>query len=343
MSAATPSPVFPKHLKGSPIETALVDLYARGLEQSEPYWNFGWPRLTEAFPTLRSGLGLIFSSENVGKSMVVANWGLQALRHNADAYWLEFSLDDSRDYRLGYILAAYGGIPIDLVHLAGHRDEATRAQRTAAFSGFTRDFGQRYRLFAPSQDTHEPALTDVDWITAQVAQARAELGPDAKLFVTVDSFHDVEVNERFTDEARQQKLKAKRFKESAAASDAFYLMTAHQNKHNRGRGANSDLMKGEGSLKFQALIVMALYCEVADKRALADIYHTHPDCENDKLPVLELTVLKNKTGSFRDVLFYEAFQSQCQIEEASPENQDYYRDCIFMAGEKAAEKARPTR
>src|SRR5207247_1435866 len=120
--------------------------------------------------------------------------GYNVLQHNEDAYWLDFSLDDSVEDRLAYLMARAGGLPIDLIVQAGNATTDEKLKRKSTFEKFHEKFATRYHLFGisdQSEDEEEETNSfSAQWITKTVAQARQQVGPDAKLFVTVDSFHD---------------------------------------------------------------------------------------------------------------------------------------------------------
>ena len=91
-------------------------------------------------------------------------------------------------------------------------------------------------------------------------EARQQIGPGPKLLVTVDSFHDVDLQERAEDENDKLGKKSKRFKREALNSNALFLMTAHTRKDSRKRGQNADAMWGTARLIYDARIATLLGC-----------------------------------------------------------------------------------
>src|SRR5579872_1210854 len=100
---------------GETTDKQLASVFKRGLEKKAPYWNFGYPILTQCVCDLESGLFFIVAPENVGKSQFQVNLGYNVLRCNENTYWLDFMLDNNTANRISYLLACAGDLPIGLV------------------------------------------------------------------------------------------------------------------------------------------------------------------------------------------------------------------------------------
>lgn len=312
----------------------LKHVYQSGLKQSEPRWNFGNDILTQAFPTLINGLWYLLSPENVGKSSLQLNIGYDVLCHNPNAYWLDVSLDDSVEDRLGYLLARAGGIRINLIHQAGGETEEKKAVRKAAVGNFNRDFGAHYHLLGSSNDPNcdEESRFTAEWICEVVQQAREKIGTDAKLFVTVDSFHDVDLQAKSLDENDRMWTKSKLFKRAAAANDALFLLTAHTRKDSRKRGLTSDATWGTAHLAYDARIMSSLYSDVNMNREKASVFWVCSDEPHRKMDVLELDIIKNKSGRFKDVIYCLYQPERCFTKIADETEQVYFRNCVYNKG-----------
>lgn len=315
----------------------LMAVYQRGLTQSAPYWDFGWPLLTAAVPELRSGLFYVASPENVGKSMWLVNAGYQILQHNPDALWLDFSLDDSVDKRIGYLMARVGRLPISLVHRAALAEEILKKERQAAFRGFLKEFGARVHLEGSSLTQLDPPEPDVrytaEYIGKAIEAARAA-NPAAKLLVTIDGFHDLALEARYQDENDRQRQKSQHLKRVAANEGALIMMSCHCRKESRRRGMSPDVIKGDDSLLYDAEVVAHLYSDVNLNRDNAVVFWFDAAQGDRRLPVHELDLLKNKAGAFKGVLFYNYLPERCWDVEVDPSTQEVYRAYIFSQSGK---------
>lgn len=274
-------------------------------------------------------------------SMWQLNLAYNVLQNNPDSYWLDFSLDDSVERRLGYLLARTGEIPISLIHRAGDASDEEKALRKAAFATFLKEYGERYHLEGISSHVKKDAegneITPItrysaELITRLVQQARKQVGEKAKLLVTVDGFHDVELDAPYQDENDRQKKKSAEFKRSASRDNALYVMTAHCRKDSRSRNQTADIMKGDDSVIYDAMVTTHLFSDVNLNRDNATVYWQMEENPNLMMPVLELDILKNKAGGWKGVIFYNYNPARCHAFEVDELQQDVYRSFIFGKG-----------
>ena len=311
----------------------LKYVYDRGLTQGEPYWNFGWPFLNESVPELVAGTVFIIAPENVGKSMFMKNLGFSAMHADGDVYWLDFTLDDSVENSYGYLMARAGELSISLVKRAAEASEEDVERRKTAFGSFQKKYGARYTckgVSAQQDDAEGVFRYSAEWIGRYINYARKQIGPDKKLLVTIDGFHDVDLEERAEDDNSKQAAKSRILKRDAAKANALVVMSAHCRKDSRRRGMTSDILKGDDSALYDAAVICHLYSDVGFNRDNATVFWTDPEDQEGRLmPVLELDVLKNKAGGFRGVRFYPFDPRRAFIWEADEETQSLYRGYIY--------------
>ncbi len=305
-----------------------------GLAQARPYWNFGqFQRLNRALPTLRSGLWYHVSPENIGKSQFQINLGWQILSSSEDTYWLDFTLDDTIEQRFSYLLARVGNMPINLVLQAGNAEEEERETRRKAFSYFTQNFRTRYRVEGltsnPEVLSDTPRFT-AEWVCRHVVEARQAIGPEAKLWVTIDGFHDLDLEERISEENERQKRKSEVLRFCANDHDALFMMTAHPRKDSRRRGMTADILKGDDAPLMHARVITHLFSDVNLNRDNAVVYWEDPTEADHRLPVHEVDILKNKAGGFKGVLFYNFDPRRCLDFEVDEDQQQMYRGMIYV-------------
>lgn len=315
---------------GDDTKKQLEGIYKAGLEKKEPYWNFGYPILSKCVCDLESGLWFVVAPENVGKSQFQVNLGYNVLKYNSDAYWLDFMLDNSATNRYSYLLACAGGLPISLITCAGDAPEEQKGFRKEVIGKFGKEYGDRYRLIAEDKDNdYDFNIFDVNVIAKLVGEARQGIGKDAKLFVTIDGFHDVIVSSAGSEETTQQKHKSQTLKKVCNKFNALICCTAHTRKDSRKRNLTADIMKGEDTPLFDSMVVSHLYSDYNYNREAADIWWDSTEEPGIKLPVHELDILKNKAGPDKKVIFYNHYPSRCCDYEVDEDFQDIYRQMIF--------------
>jgi hypothetical protein len=319
------------------MEGQAEDVLKSGLTRTEPYWNFGqFTRLGEVIPELRSGIWYLIAPENVGKSQLAINISYEVMRANPDSYWVDFSLDDPMEMRLSYLLARTGELPISLIVRAGDAIEEDVLYRNAKIVEYAQKWTGHHRIYATYR-TKEGRSVDpprtVRGIIEKIATAREELGPKKKLWVTVDGFHDVRLDGvRVNSENEAQQIKSQQLKDAAHDYDCMILMTAHCRKDSRRRGVIADSFKGDNTVLYDGMVVTTLYSDVNMHRDAAELYWQEKESGERKLPVLELDVVKNKAGAYKDVLFYNFLPGRCWAYEVDQDTQRLYRAMVF--GEK---------
>lgn len=309
----------------------LVHCNEKGLAQTDPYWNFGFDGFTNTFTTLRSGLFFVVAPENTGKTQFLVNLGYNILTYNEDAYWLDFTIDDSIEKRYSYLIARVGNIPINLVQVAGKASEEERIKRKAAFTHFNKNYRARFRTIGTSsnKDLDVDVHYTVDWISKQILQAREQIGEERKLVVTIDSFYDVDVKGAGPEENARLAAKSQMFKRCAGDADALLILSGHSRKDSRHRNVTLDVLKGEGRIAYDAEIAVHLYCDVDIYGSNADIYWQMEGDLETKYPTCECRVLKTKAGGRKGtVVFFEQLPSHCYLQESSDSQTAYYREVI---------------
>ena len=325
-------------------EKQLLAFHDSGFEQASHYWNFGYEQLTQAVPTLREGLFHIFAPENVGKSQAVLNIGYGALTNDEDVYWLDFSLDDGEEDRLSYLMARAGKITINLAKQAAEATPEEKQQRHEAIKEFYQTYGERYRLFSDSsrsdddEDEPEGFQYTIEWITRIVGWARDEIGPEKKLLVTIDSFHDVGLQARHADEMDRLSQLSVAFKKSSKQSDCLYLFSTQTRKDSRKRNVTPDALLGCARILFDARVMVYAYSDVNLNQNKASVFWVDQDKPTELQPVLELHFKKNKAGSFKGVALLEHERDTATLREPDAGTRAYYQQCLYASDKKKKAK-----
>lgn len=224
--------------------------------------------------------------------------------------------------------------PIGYILNAGNLSNEQKIERKSLFLDFAKEWCYRYRPYASDLDESGMPLyvpRSVQEVTSIMRKAREELGPDALILCTIDGFHDLSYTGRSNDENERQRNKSILLKTTAHDTNILLLATAQARKGSRGHGVDADILKFDNSVLFDAVIVLTLYSDVAANKSNAEIYW-----ERDKkqLPVFEVTVQKNKVGSYRGSIFYYALTEHALVLECPDEDQDYYQQLVFPASAK---------
>jgi hypothetical protein len=281
-------------------------------------------------------------------SMFEVNLGLNVLAHNEDAYWLDFSLDDSVEERWGYVLARSGQMKIDEIHMAGDLTDEQKQSRKEVFKQFSGQYGERYHLVGISErdkeakqeedgeePTEERVPYSVEEICAVIMAARQQIGKEPRLFVTIDGFHDMTLQSHSDGENDRQRQKSQYLKRWSQKAKALCVVSTHSIKNSRQRGLTADVIKGDGTMLYDGKIISQLYCDVNLNRENAMVAWYDEKYPDTKLPVHELDILKNKAGGTKRVVFYNYLPSMCWDHEVDPETQDLYRSYIYSKKVKA--------
>ena len=263
-------------------------------------------------------------------SQFLVNLGNNILKNNPTAYWLDLALDDYLDNRIGYLLACAGDLPISLVKRVGDAPDEQKQIRKKVFEQFLIKNGGRYQLLSDDGKTNLPVnIFDVNAVSSLIEQARSKIGASAKLFVSIDGFHDLRISSGGSEETVQQKNKSQVLKNAANKHNALIVMTAQTRKDSRSRNLTPDVLKGEDTPVYDAVVITHLYSDVNHNRNLADIWWEDDAHPGTKLPVHEVDILKNKVGNWKGVLFYTHIPSRCQDYEVNEEYQEIYREILL--------------
>lgn len=327
-----PENIFDKNISRQQIKS----VFERGAKSTK-VWDFGsYRKMGQSFPELRSGLCYIVAPENWGKSILQLNIARQLVTANSNCYWLDFSLDDSLHQRYGYIIAGYLNKPISYILSAGSLTEEESTARKELFINFAKDWAPRYRPYASDLDpTGVPVYVPrtVQEISEILYKARKELGAEPLILCTIDGFHDLVYAGRANDENERQRNKSMILKTTAHETNTLLIATAQARKGSRAHNVDADILKFDNAALFDAVVVLTLYSDVAANKSNAEIFWIK-DKDYVQLPVFEVTVQKNKVGSFRGSIFYVALPEHAAVKECEPEDQDYYQELVFPSSKR---------
>lgn len=301
---------------------------------TERYLNWGYPKLNDALMGFTHGLFVVAAPPNIGKSSLVLAMYSNLIINNDDILVIDFTLDDSFEDRVSNTIASRAKVPINWVKNRNLPEVSTVAQL---------EIENQYRLWGV--DSFQQKLdirdeTDFDNrcrvfenIKRHVQDMRQQ-HPDKKLVVVIDGFHNIVVdNPAYQEEYNKHQYLSAEIKTLSAETKAIFIATAHTPKKSMRRGLDQDAVKGGGGITFDAKVIATLYSDYKVNRGAASVFFQstlpHDPGAQVTLPIIELDVVKNKTSSFTDILFYRFFTEYAYIEECEEQYQAYYKDLVY--------------
>lgn len=169
---------------------------------------------------------------------------------------------------------------------------------------------------------------DLESIETRIKDLRMYYGEETRLVIMLDSIYDLVVLENLTEKQTHEKI-ARTVKGWCKTYNVAIIATAHLKKTGGRRPTMEDL-KENNRLEFETNFALLLYNEVGLKEEEADIYWVTDESE-EKMPVIEARVGKNKYSSFKGTIFYEFIPDFSFVMEVSKEQSARY--VSLMSGE----------
>lgn len=277
----------------------------------------GFKQLDEALDgDISAGLYLLAAAPNVGKSMLMLQLADQIVKLNSNVHVAYHALDDTTKDLVPRFIATHEGITISQAkNPARYQDQPeVLAKRNDAIKYMYMNV-DKLSLWDAEEGTN------LNELEQHIKDLRMEYGEKKRLIIIFDSIYDIRAVFAQNDKQAYEEV-ATRVKEWCGLYDVAIFATAHLKKNGGRRPINEDL-KENNRLEFEANFIGLLYNEVGLKEEEANIYWLHDDRE-EKLPVIEMRVAKNKFGSFKGTLFFEFFPDLSTAFEVSKENARRY-------------------
>jgi len=315
----------------NPIEAKMIQNVA-SIDQYS--WNrdarggltTGFPLFDEALDGgVQPGLFLFASQPNVGKSALLLQLAQQISDLNENVHVAYHSLDDSANELAPRYIACKQQITISQA-----KNPAKYADQPEILEKRNQGIKHLYR------NAHRFSLwdsndgTSVEVIENRIKEMKMHFPEDTKLVIMIDSIYDLTVDSKQLQEKALYEHVAKVVKNWCVAYDVPVLCTAHLRKLNGGRRPMTDDLKENNRLEYEANFIALLYNEVGIKEEGAQIYWISEEKEQ-KMPVIEMKVGKNKFGSFKGTRFYEFIPDMSYLMEAPIEDCRRYASLIYQS------------
>lgn len=280
--------------------------------------DIGYPQMTAAFEGLQAGIMLIAGQPNTGKSSLMTNMAVRITECNPNSYVLYISLDDHAKDLLPGMIASMARVGInDVKHPSLHEQSRARVQQ-----GWTRmrQMAGRLKVIDASRTS-----TNVEELVPLIERHIQYCDQEHyQLVVMLDNFHDTTSTVMTGSENSKFDYVAK---ELGRIADQFHIplvCSAELRKLNGNRRPVLDDVRETVKIAYKAKVVMLLYNEVGLRGPAAQVYWNENGNE-DKRPVLECRVAKNKHSSFKGQFCFEFVPEMRHLREVPPEGVARYR------------------
>ncbi len=289
-------------------------------------------RLTEAFGMWNEGIGMITGTENSGKTSFTLQRTDELFDLNDDVAALDVTIDDSFQSRSERYVGVFSGLATQLVSRPVLANKNELKRRDEGYEKLISRISEKKLRIASTVEGKE--IYYLSNILTAIKDFRQEAG-DKKLIVIIDSLSDIRLPETRTEEP--EKIILQEIDSVLKESKAICLMTAHRRKSGSSeftRRVSNEELKGSAYIKYFAKHLCVVHNEMKAKREEANMFWAHPNDPSTRLPVIEISVQKNKTSDFDDWIFFKFSPKSGASMEASPAEHTMFRNIAMESFRK---------
>lgn len=285
----------------------------------------GFPLFDEAIEGgVQTGLYLIAAQPNVGKSAWMLQLGQNIADLNENAHVAYHSLDDSANELTPRYIACKQQITISQA-----KNPARYMDNPEVMEKRNEGIKHLYRNASKFSLWDSTEGTSVEVIEKRIQDLKMSF-PDKKLVIMIDSIYDLTVESKQLQDKALYEFVAKTVKQWCVTYDVAIFCTAHLRKLGGNRRPLTEDLKENNRLEYEANFIALLYNEVGIKEEGAQVYWLNEEDE-EKMPVIEMKVGKNKLGSFKGTRFYEFVPNMSFCMEASIESCRRYAALVYQS------------
>lgn len=299
---ANPEKIFNRPM--NPIEQKMLQTVQNVDDYS---WNrdargglvTNFPLFNEAIEGgVQTGLYLIAAQPNVGKSAWLLQLGQDIADLNENAHVAYHSLDDSSNELTPRYIACKQQITISQAkNPSRYMDNPEVIEKRNEGIKYMYRNASKFSLWDSTEGT------SVEVVEKRIQDLKMAF-PEKKLVIMIDSIYDLTVESKQLQEKALYEYVAKTVKQWCVTYDVAIFCTAHLRKLGGNRRPGTEDLKENNRLEYEANFIALLYNEVGIKEEGAQVYWLNEENE-EKMPVIEMKVGKNKLGSFKGTRFYE--------------------------------------
>jgi DNA primase catalytic core len=290
--------------------------------------NFGWKIFSSEVNIPKdASLAVIGAYPNVGKSIMVKCMAMNVIQNNPDMGVIYFSMDDPKTMTLPGLIANYAGVMVNDIRLpatlptAGtYRDEVLKKSEIG-YKHIKELIAQdRFAIFDQNEAI---TIHDIETLIHNVSKRmRAK-----KLLplVILDSIHSV-IDPNADAGIRNDVMSTIRALKRITNTHGIPMigvaeLRKGQNKDESKRPSIRDISETV-DIEYRISIGMILHSELLRNKQTPKIWTwtpPGPGMKEQRLPIQEVYVDKNKEAYFKDVIYYKTNPFMCRMEEVSNE------------------------
>lgn len=284
--------------------------------------DWGYEQFNTAFEGLNTGVHLIAGQSNVGKSGICMQLAWQIAKANRTpserqpkkAFVLYFSLDDSNNELLPRLVAIDQKIPINAVRFPKkYQENVNLMERRQQGLESLKDAAMHINMMDVNEGS---SIEHIERTAEKYDIELKKVDEDYQIVLFIDNFHDVTVDEvKFgTDNSSKYDYIADGLSRIATRFDCPIICTAEFRKLNGNRRPKLDDIRESVKIVYEAKAIILCYNEVGLRGQQAGIFWNKPETQ-DKQPVFEAHIGKNKFGSFKGRIFFEFMPEMSYFKE----------------------------
>lgn len=279
-------------------------------------FDTGWPVLNYMIGGgIRDRLYLIAGASSHGKTAWMLQMARQISNLNDDAYCLFISLDDAFTTVFPRIIASEMKITTEVIDSPLLCTDKTLIK--AREEGLRRLVSSIDRFKILGQETVDADIDNIVSIALAHKKRLQEVGSNRKVILFIDKLHDIKTSIS-TDEATALKHITLQLKQLASKEGIPVILTAELKKSdNNRRRPNSNDIRETVKTEYTSDVIFLVYNEYKVRKESSVIYTL--DNHNNKQPVLEVEISKNKINGKEGILFYRFLVDYCYLEEFTRE------------------------
>lgn len=298
--------------------------------------DWGFEKFNKAFEGLNTGVHLIAGASNIGKSGIMMQIGWQIAQNNQEvseqkpkkAFVVYFSLDDSNNELLPRLVAIDQKIPINAVRFPKKYQDNKHYmdRREIGFENLKNSVMHIHMM-----DVNEGSdIEHIEETTERYATELAKVDEDYQIVVMIDNFHDITVRDMRAgaDDKSKYDYIADQLSRIAAKFDAPIICTAEFRKLNGNKRPGLDDIRESVKIVYEAKAIILCYNEVGLRGQQAQIYWLDESKGDEKQPVYEMQVGKNKFSSFKGRMYCEFFPEMSYFRESTDAGASQYSQMI---------------
>jgi len=282
-------------------------------------WDPDWQPVGDALECWNHGILVIAGQTNHGKSSITVNLIQQMLFNNSDRMFLmDFTLDDTARRRMAIYLASLMQVRINDVlqeievshpQVRQRIDEGYRHMTTWADSLYIYDHEEIRRAIGGKRGL-SVTIEDIAGIVDLRAEWLARQNSPRRLFLAIDSLHDLSTLAHVESDNQRQEVITQRLVDLSTQYQMPIICTTHSRKTTSWRNPDVDDVYGASGLKYAAQVVTFVYNDAVQRagteNSVLTTSHTPPPYYPNLpylVPVLVWHWKKNKTSSYLGRMF----------------------------------------